>query len=892
MMRWLRRRANKSEIDADIENHLAEKTEALIASGLSPEEARLRTRRDFGNVTLLKELSGDEWSWGMIEQILRDIRYAFRSLRRNPAFAATAILTLALGIGANAAIFNLLHAVILRALPVPAAEQLRLFKVVGPQKDAESIFSFPVLSQMQAATTGKAAIAGFSAISPMKAGESEQVDTQLVSGNFFETLRVKAQAGRLLNAADDKLTGAYPAVLSDAYWSKRFGRDPGVIGQSINLNNTPVTVVGVAARSFFGLSPGNRPDFWLPLAAQFDLRYRRNVWNSNGDSAKPFLPQPAIRWLSIVARIYNPGSEQSTISSVNQIYLLDMQREVKGWTNDPAGARDLLQSRIHLLAGEKGLGVLRERFSAPLTVLMCAAGMVLLIASVNLASLALARVIARRKEIAVRCSIGATRGKIIGQFVTEILILSLMGGAAAVPVALGASRLLVRWASNGDPMPLDIGLDPAVLLFVLLASVAAGFIFGLLPALEAINFPLADAMKAHASAVKGMRLPWGRTLIAIQVMFSFVLLTGAVLFVRTFMNYASIDLGFTPEHVLSVQVDPLGAHYTTDQLLPAYHRVLERIRDIPGVQSASFAECGLATGCQSVSGIQLQLHPGGNYSIQSNTVSPGYSSTVGLRLLSGRWFSQHDLAKKPVLAVINSEAAREFFPGVNPLGQYYGYGREANEFEVVGVVADARVNDLHDKARPMAYYSLEQSPDADYARSLEVRAQGDPRAVEQSIRSAIREAAPTLPVVKVKLLTERVSGNLLREMLVAKLASAFAALALALACLGVYGVLSYAITRRTSEIGIRLALGAEAASLRWMVLREALAVILMGLALGIPVAIGATRLVRGLLYGLSAGDPASIGMGAVTLLVIGFLAAFIPAWRASRVDPNVALRHE
>jgi predicted permease len=369
-----------------------------------------------------------------------------------------------------------------------------------------------------------------------------------------------------------------------------------------------------------------------------------------------------------------------------------------------------------------------------------------------------------------------------------------------------------------------------------------------------------------------------------------VLLTGAVLFVRTFMNYASIDLGFTPEHVLSVQVDPLGAHYTTDQLLPAYHRVLQRIRDIPGVQSASFAECGLAQGCQSVSGIQLHSRPGGNYSIQSNSVTPGYSSTVGLRLLSGRWFDQHDLSKKPMLAVINSEAAREFFPGVNPLGQYYGYGHEANQYEVVGVVADARVNDLHDKARPMAYYSLEQS--TDYARSLEVRAQGDPRAIEQSIRGAIRDAASTLPVVKVKLLTERVSSNLLREMLVAKLASAFAALALALACLGVYGVLSYAITRRTSEIGIRLALGAEAGSVRWMVLREALSVILIGLALGIPVAIGATQLVRGLLYGLSAGDPASIGLGAVTLLVIGLMAAFIPAWRASRVDANVALRYE
>jgi predicted permease len=387
-----------------------------------------------------------------------------------------------------------------------------------------------------------------------------------------------------------------------------------------------------------------------------------------------------------------------------------------------------------------------------------------------------------------------------------------------------------------------------------------------------------------------MRLPWGRTLIVIQVTFSFVLLTGAVLFVRTFMNYASINLGFAPEHVLSIQVDPLGAHYSTEQLLPTYHRILARVKEIPGVQSASFAECALAVGCQSVSGFQLQGHPNGDQNIQSNNVSPEYFSTVGMRLLTGRFFDQHDLAKKPILAVINATAARELFRGMNPLGQHFGNGGDKGMFEVVGVIADARVNDLHEKARPMAYYSLEQNPD--YVGALEVRALGDPTIVEQSVRSAIQETASTLPVTKVRLLTEHVASNLLREKLVARLASAFAVLALGLACLGVYGVLSYSITRRTSEIGIRLALGAETGSVRWMVLREALSVILIGLALGVPVAIGVTRLVRGLLYGLSAGDPASLGLGASALLAIGFTAAFIPAWRASRVDPNIALRYE
>ena len=521
---------------------------------------------------------------------------------------------------------------------------------------------------------------------------------------------------------------------------------------------------------------------------------------------------------------------------------------------------------------------------------MAAAGMVLLIASVNLASLALARVIARRKEIAIRCSIGATRGRIISQFITEVFILSVIGGTFALPVALGASQILTHWASSGDPIPLDIGMDAPLLLFILAASVIAGFLFGLLPAIEAMNFPLADAMKAHASSVKGMRLPWGRTLIAIQVMFSFVLLTGAVLFVRTFMNYASINLGFTPEHVLSIQVDPLGAHFTTEQLLPAYHQILDRVKAIPGVRSASVADRGLDAGGTSSSGFRIQGRPVGDQNINSSNVSPEYFSTVGMRLLSGRFFDYHDVGKKPVYAVINATAARELFAGMSPIGQHFGDGGDTAHYEVIGIVADARVVNVHQLPVPTAYYSMEQQPD--FARVIDIRTDADPKSIEQVIRAAIHEAAPTLPVMKVTLLTSQVSSNLLREKLVARLASAFAALALALACLGVYGVLSYAVTRRTPELGIRLALGAETSSVRWMVLREALAVILIGLGFGIPVALGVTRLVRGLLYGISAGDPATLALGALALLGIGFLAAFFPAWRASRVDPNVALRYE
>jgi len=858
---------------------------------MPPDEARLKARRYFGSPTHLKEVSREQWRLGVWERIAGDVRFALRSLRHNPGFAATAILTLALGIGANAAIFNLLHAVILRSLPVPDAEQLRLFSVLRDGEVSNSTFSYPVLREMQSALGGQAAAAGFSAIPTMRTvganGDLKTIGTQLVSGNFFDVLRVKPQVGRMLTAADDNVGGDYPAVLSGGFWAKRFGSDAAAIGRSMVVNDVPVRIIGVAPNGFFGVSPGTMPDIWLPVAAQHDLRYNSNVWNSNGNSERSFLTQPEIRWLSIVSRVANGALAGQTTAVVNQIQRRDMEREVKGW-QDPVEIRSLLATRIRLDAGDKGLASLRRQFSAPLTVLMCAAGLVLLIACVNLASLALARVVSRRKEVAVRRSIGATTGRIIGHFVAEVVVLSIAGGAIAIPVALGASQLLVRWASVGETMPLDVGMSLSTLLFVGCAAVVAGLIFGLLPALEAVNFPLADAMKAQASAIRGMRLPWGRTLIAIQIAFSFILLSAAVLFVRTFVNYMNLDLGYAPEHLLSVRIDPRGAHYKVEELTAVYRQILERLKEIPGVQSASFATSETAVGPWRSSGINVKDHPAPNQRIQETYVNSSYFSTVGMRLMAGRLFDAHDGGTKPIWAVINQSAAKEFFPGTSPLGREFEYGHFV--FQVIGVVADARIGDVHERVEPMAFYSLEQIPE--YAVSVEIRAQGLPSQIEASVRAALRRAAPGLPVMRIETVSEFLAGNLLRERLVARIASVFAVLALALACLGVYGILAYAIARRTAEIGIRLALGAEAGQVRWMVLREAFAVELIGLGAGIPAAIAATRLVKGLLFGLSPNDPVSLAGGAIVLVVMGIAAAFIPAWRASRINPNVALRYE
>jgi predicted permease len=889
----VKRRTHRRDIDADIEAFLTEKTDALIESGLSPDEARYQARREFGNITLARERSREEWSWDLFEYTVGALRYTLRSLRRSPYFTVTVLLTLGLGIGINSAIFNLLHAVLLRSLPIPDAQQLRLLSVVRDQKEDEPIFSYPVFTEMQRVLGDKASLAGYSSIDSMRAAvgnaEPQPVNVQLVSGNFFRVLGVAAQGGRLLVPQDNAASGTYPAVISGAYWSRRFGRNPDTIGQTVNLNGTPVTIVGVSSDNFFGLQPGSRPDYWLPISAQHDLRYQRNFWNSNGDAEKPFMTQPEIRWLSIVARIRDAHAAPWVTAAINQVYGRDMRREAHG-RDDPAAVKALLNSRVRLNAGDKGLSDLRNQFAAPLMVLMGASGLVLLIACVNLASLSLARVTARRKEIAVRYALGASRRTIAGHFVMETLVLSLAGGVLAIPIVLGASHLLLRWASNGDPMPLNISPGAPVLLFTALSAILAGLIFGLAPACQTLNIALNEVMKAQATSLHGARLPWGRTMIAIEVAFSFILLTGAVLFVRTFLNYADIALGFTPEHVITVHVDPMGAHIATERLLPVYHRVLDRLSEMTGVKSAAFAACGIDEGCKSISDIRIAGQSTEAKSMQENFVTPKYFETIGMHLLSGRMFTPHDTGKKPVLAVINATAAKLYFGGVNPVGRRYGYGGDREHFEIIGVAADARVNDVHEKPRPMAYYSLEQSPA--YAGSLEIRVQGEPKAMEAAVRKTIRQAAPGLPIMWIGRLTEQVGNDLLRERLIARLASAFAVLALALACLGIYGTLSYAIARRTSEIGIRLALGAQRAAIRWMILRETVIVVGLGLAVGLPAAVAAMELVRGLVYGLSPANPTSILLGIVSLLFVACAAAFIPAWRASRVDPNVALRNE
>jgi predicted permease len=895
--RIFRPRHTDSDIAADIESHLAERAQELIDSGMSPEDAYRRARREFGNVTFLSEQSREEWQWVAFEQLVADMRYAARSLWRSPVYSATIILTLALGIGANAAIFNLLHAVILRSLPVPNPQQLRLISV-SKLKNGEyddPIFSVPVLQQMQIAASGRAQISGFSSIADglasIEGREPETVGYQLVSTNFFQTLTINVSYGRFFTASEERGAVPYPAVISDAFWAKRFGRSHSVLGTQAVLNNTPVVIVGVAPAEFFGVEPGKQPNLWLPVYAQFDLRYRGNTWDSNGNSNAPFFEQPQIRWLKLIVR-EEPGTMDAVLASLlTPVFAADMRREATGW--DPEGGKNFLNAHLVFSPGGKGLDQLRSHFADPLIVLMCAAAMVLLVACANIASLAIARSASRQKEIGIRCSLGAGRGRIIRQYLAETFILASLGGTLSVPMAIGASQLLLRWASRKNVIPLDVTLSTPILLFVLLVSFSLGCIFGVLPAFHALRSSLASILRSQASSIAGTRLPFGRVLITAQVVLSFLLLTGAGLFTKSLMNYGKLVLGFVPDQVLSVTINPLTARFTPEQLPALYQRVLDELQRTPGVVSASLSNAPLAGNTRHTSSVNVTGHPsnpGENLRMMFASVSPGYFDTVGMRLLAGRPLLPTDTPNAPLVAVINESAARRYFPDGRVIGGRFDTGNKARAYQIVGLVADARSVNIHDAPEPMAYTSMHQG--VPYASTVEVRTNAGSTSIEPFLRAAIHRADSKLPITEVNAVRTILSSQLNTERLIARLAISFAALALLLACLGIYGVLAYSTVRRTSEIGLRLALGAGRFDVQALFLREILLLIIIGAVISIPLTLMVTRLVRGLLFHLEPNDPFVLVIGGLLLALAGALAAFLPAWRASRVDPMVALRYE
>jgi len=902
-MRWFKRlflrRRIYGDLSDEIREHLEEKIQEFVQKGMSRKEAAAAARREFGNVGLSEESSREVWRWPSTEDFFMDIRYGLRTLARNPGFAAVAVLTLALGIGANAAIFSLMNALLLRTLPVNNPSQLVLFgegKWGGIMDELPNrswqLFSFPFYRQVQGDSSAFSDVTAISSMSSAPHGtigdsaETEEIYAHLVSGTFFSTLGVNPILGRTFGEDDDRIPGGSPvAVASYAWWKRRFGGAPSIIGEKMSIGSTVYTIIGVTPQEFFGTSVGESPDVWIPLSMEEVLP---PGWKGLNDKM--------FQSLYIIARRRPELSIEQAQTNVNVLF---KQAALEMAGSQPAKKQldGIQHAFIKLTPAASGLSRLRVQFSQPLRALMAAVGLVLLIACANIANLLLARATNRQREIAVRMSMGAGRWRVIRQLLTESFTLAMLGAVLGVALASWASKLLLVMVSGGpETIPVDVGLDSRVLVFVVLVSLATPLLFGMAPAWRAARVELNSSLKQGRN-IAAVNSPLARALVVGQVALSLVLLVGAGLFLRTLVNLTNVDMGFDKHNVLVFGIEPASVGYKEDsRLTRLYQEIERRVSAIPGVRAASFSFFTFNQGAWSEDAWtpEESAEAKGNREVVYNKVGRGFFSAMGLKLLSGRTFDQQDSENSPKVAVINETMARLFFPNESPLGRRFRMdgpdAKPENDRIVVGVARDAKYMALKERPWPAAYLPYSQEPG--YLWNFEVRYSGDAGSTAPAVRQVIHDVDPRLPVTGAGTLAEQVDHSVVDQRLTAQLSSFFGLVAVFLACIGIYGLMSYAVVHRTNEIGIRVALGAQQGQVLRLIMRQGLVLAASGVAVGIALALIFTRLLRSLLFGVQPFDPVTFIGVAFLLTLIALAACYLPARRAMRVDPVVALRYE
>jgi predicted permease len=836
---------------------------------------------------------------------VQDLRFGVRILLRQPAFTAVAVLTLALGIGANTAIFTLFNAILLQSLPVREPARLVLFtdapgegtSVGDPPVGRWNRFSLEIydflrrqplpLESIAAVRSGEAPVSARLAGASADAGPAERSQAHLVSGNYFETMGVAAAMGRVLNARDDRPDAAPVTVVSDGYWSQRLHADPAAVGRVALLNGTAFTIVGVAPREFFGERVRRPPDFWVPLAFQPQIELRPST-----------LDRADTYWLNLIGRL-SPGATRAQAQVAATASLRQFLTGAAGTQPSAARTTQIAGSRIELADGAAGVSGLRYLYSEPLHILLAVVALVLLIACANVGNLQLSRASARQGEMSVRMALGATRGRLLQQLLTESLLLAALGALCGV--------LLARWVVSAllalivaKTSPIHASLDAPVLIFTIALAGLAGMLFGLAPAISAGRTDLVTSLKVGGRGAiagrSGLRLT--RSLVVAQIAISLVLLVGANLLTRSLLNLEARPLGFDPGHVLLARINPRLAGYKPASAAALYRRLSDRVSALPGVRAASFANYSPLSGSQSVnSGSVSGYAPKATESVEFETliVGPAYAETLGMAIVRGRGLGVQDAAGAPKVAMVNEAFGRRFFADQNPVGRRFGWGgaATAGDIEIVGVLGDARFrNDLEDIKPAVFMPMLQQTDQFALDCELEIRTAGKASAAAGELRRAVADVDPNLSVNDPKTLGEQVAANFDSQRLAARLVGSFGALALVLACVGLYGVIAQGVVRRTNEIGVRMALGARQGEVVWMILRDTLVLLAVGVAVGIPAAFGAARLVASQLYGVSAGAPGAFAFAAAVLAAVATVTGMLPAHRASRVDPMVALRAE
>jgi predicted permease len=827
-----------------------------------------------------------------------DLRFAVRGLVRSPLFSIVAILSLALGIGANTAIFTLIDQILLRKLPVKAPDELVMLYQQGAHNGSNMgsrMHSYPIYQEYQKRAEPFAEVLSrrLAEVSVSIDNQTERLDSEMVSGNYFSMLGVPAAAGRVFNSQeDDQVYQGHPVVvLSYDYWVRRFSRDPAVVGKKILLNNYPMTIVGVSAAGFSGLDPARSPQIRVPILMK-PVVVPEWEWLH--------MDNPRARWVQVFARLKPGWTVESAQAPLQGLFLQIRAQEMtlpgaKDWS--PYAREQFMQGRQRLESAAIGYSSLRNDFSTPLMVLMSMVGLVLLIACANVANLLIARAFMRQKEIAVRLSLGASRGRIMQQMLIESLVLSFAGGVLGVALAVALTRgLLALVPSGGQPLLINAMPDGRILAFTLALTFATGIIFGLLPALRASRpdpwTTLKDTVGAIAGAGGSLFLRKG--LVAAQVALSFLLLFGAGLFVRSLQNLKTADTGVALDNLVTFQLSPALSGYDAQRTVDFFAQLLENLRATPGMKAAALAGVPILAGSEWDSSMSVEGHraaDGEDMQAFMNSLSPGYFETMGIPILEGRDFNRLDVKENTKVAIVNQRFAKHFFQGKSALGKRLGQGtgpRTKLDIEIIGVVADSLYEGPREGVRRQVFVPhWGRNSAAFYVRTTAASA-----SAYNVVRNEVRKLDASMPVYEMKTLEAQLDETLLTDRLIALLAAGFGLLATLLASIGLYGVMAFVVARRKKELGIRLALGAEPGGVIWLVMKEVLILLSIGLAVGVPAAMALGRYVSSQLYGISAGDPWLALATVVLLSAVSAAAGLIPAHRASRIDPILALRYE
>jgi predicted permease len=894
----------KEQVSKELHEELASfvemATEEKMRDGMTRADAVRAVRLERGSLEVAKEVVYAAGWESVIEGIWRDLRFGVRSLRKSSGFSAVVVLTLTLGIGANTAVFTLLNAVMLESLPVPNPTQLYRLgdnnsccSMTGTQENGSFVlYSHPLYEYLRDHTPEFEHLAAFSSyledlsVRGPRDSAAEPYKGEFVSGNYFQMFGVHSSAGRLLTPGDDSPTAPRMAVMSYRTWLQRFALDPSVVGSVLSIDGTAYTIAGIATPQFYGDTlRSDPPDFWLPLA---------------GEPEQWRLQSANVEWLYLVGRLKGgiaPDSVQARLTVELQQWL-GSHRDVipqRDWDEIP-------QQHIRLTRAARGVEQMQTDYSLALRLLATLSALLLLIACANIANLLLARGLDNQSQTAVRLALGGTRGRLICQLLTESVLLAATGGVAGLYVAYAGTHALLLLAFRGAHyIPISARPSVPVLVFAMLLSLATGIVFGIAPAWMASRSNPADALRGAGRATGGRSLKVQKSLIVVQVALSIVLLVSAGLLSRSLRNLEDQQFGFVTDGRLIVSLINLEAAGYTEEKLPALYQRLEgALPQIPGVLSASLSTYSPLEGNNWSEYVSIQGRPPDSSGTAPSwlRVGPHYFQTIGTRLLQGRLIDERDRPGAPAVAVVNDAFARRFFPKENAIGHYFGMTDlgHSGDYEIVGIVEDAKYQDTRGPAYPTFFLPLLQvrpgEPLRGWVSAIELHVAGRPENLEPAVRKGMAEVDPNLTVLRMVGFDEQVARNFNQERLIARLAVMFGLLAVILACLGLYGVTAYTVTRRTNEIGIRMALGADRRNVLGFVLRSALVQLGIGLAIGIPVALASGLVLAGQLYGVKSYDPSILTLAAVILAACALLAASVPARRATKIDPLRALRYE